>query len=205
MGFDERPSRCEHLVQRRLGEELGGGVALARVVGAEQEIRPYPDLYPVAEDRSRTGDDMAEGLQGTERPVPGEGAEGDELAGSEVEDPAALVDQHQPDGNKPQSRARDDAEDGGLREGDGKRRQILVVNRHGEGGRHAVTLREIEHVVEVKPKSVIPFQPALFTMVAGATKIAVARRGKFTDAIAGLALELSGRPAERRRWWRAEK
>ncbi len=90
-------------------------------------------------------------------------------------------------------------------EGDGKRRQILVVNRHGEGGRHAVTLHEIQHVVEVKPKSVIPFQPALFTTVAGATKIAAARRGKFTDAIAGLALELSGRPAERRRWWRAEK
>jgi len=90
-------------------------------------------------------------------------------------------------------------------EGDGKCRQILVVNRHGEGGRHAVTLQEIQHVVEVKPKSVIPFQPVLFTTVAGATKIAAARRGKFTDAIAGLALELSGRPAERRRWWRAEK
>ena len=88
---------------------------------------------------------------------------------------------------------------------DGKRRSILVVNRHGEGGRHAVTLHEIQHVVEVKPKSVIPFQPTLFTTVAGASKIAVARRGKFTDAIAGLALELSGRPPERRRWWRSEK
>ncbi|HZW73920.1 MAG TPA: AAA family ATPase [Caldimonas sp.] len=88
---------------------------------------------------------------------------------------------------------------------DGKRRNILVVNRHGEGGRHAVTLHEIQHVVEVKPKSVIPFQPTLFTTVAGASKIAAARRGKFTDAIAGLALELSGRPPERRRWWRSEK
>src|SRR5260370_1192350 len=77
-GFDERPSRCEDLVQRRLGEELGRGVALARVVGAEQEIRPYPDLYPVAEGRSRTGGDVAKDLQGTERPVPGEGAEGDD-------------------------------------------------------------------------------------------------------------------------------
>jgi pilus assembly protein CpaE len=92
-----------------------------------------------------------------------------------------------------------------LGEGDGRRRNILVVNRHGEGGRHAVTLHEIQHVVDVKPKSVIPFQPTLFTTVAGASKIAAARRGKFTDAIAGLALELSGRPPERRRWWRSEK
>ena len=88
---------------------------------------------------------------------------------------------------------------------EGKRRNILVVNRHGEGGRHAVTLREIEHVVETKPKSVIPFQPTLFTTVAGAVKIAAGHRGKFTDAVAGLALELSGRPPDRRRWWRAEK
>jgi pilus assembly protein CpaE len=91
-----------------------------------------------------------------------------------------------------------------LGEGDGKRRNILVVNRHGEGGRHAVTLHEMQHVVEARPKSVIPFQPSLFTTVAGATKIAAARRGKFADAIAALALEMSGRPPERRRWWRAE-
>jgi Flp pilus assembly CpaE family ATPase len=89
--------------------------------------------------------------------------------------------------------------------GDGKRANILVVIRHGEGGRHAVTLHELEHVVEVKPKSVIPFQPTSFTTVSGGVKIAAAQRGKFTDAIAGLALELSGRPPERRRWWRAEK
>jgi len=90
-------------------------------------------------------------------------------------------------------------------EGDGKRPNILVVNRHGEGGRHAVTLDELQHVVEAKPKSVIPFQPTLFTTISGAAKIAAAQRGKFTDAIAALALELSGRPAERRRWWRADK
>ena len=89
--------------------------------------------------------------------------------------------------------------------GDGKRPNILVVNRHGEGGRHAVTLQEFQHVVEVKPKSVIAFQPTLFTTVSGGAKIAVAQRGKFADAIAGLALELSGRAPERRRWWRAEK
>jgi pilus assembly protein CpaE len=54
--------------------------------------------------------------------------------------------------------------------GDGKRASILVVNRHGEGGRHAVTLHELEHVVEVKPKSVIPFQPTSFTTVSGGVK-----------------------------------
>ena len=90
-------------------------------------------------------------------------------------------------------------------EGDGKRPNILVVNRHGEGGRHAVTLQELQHVVEVKPKSVIPFQPTVFTTISGGAKIAAAQRGKFTDAIAALALELSGRPPERRRWWRADK
>jgi hypothetical protein len=52
---------------------------------------------------------------------------------------------------------------------------------------------------------VIPFQPTLFTTVSGGTKIAASQRGKFTDAIAALALELSGRPPARRRWWRAEK
>jgi pilus assembly protein CpaE len=92
-----------------------------------------------------------------------------------------------------------------LGEGDGKRRNLLVVNRHGEGGRHAVTLHEMQHVLEVKPKTVIPFQPTLFTTVTGSTRIAAARRGKFGDAIAALALGLSGRAPERRRWWRAEK
>jgi pilus assembly protein CpaE len=90
-------------------------------------------------------------------------------------------------------------------EGDGKRPNVLVVNRHGEGGRHAVTLDELQHVVEVNPKSVIPFQPTLFTTISGGAKIPAAQRGKFTDAIAALALELSGRPRERRRWWRADR
>jgi pilus assembly protein CpaE len=92
-----------------------------------------------------------------------------------------------------------------LGEGDSGRRNLLVVNRHGEGGRHAVTLREMQHVLEQHPKTVIPFQPTLFTAVAGEARVAAARRGKFTDAIAALALELSGRPQERRRWWRSAK
>jgi pilus assembly protein CpaE len=89
-----------------------------------------------------------------------------------------------------------------LGEGDGKRRNILVVNRHGEGGRHAVTLDEIQHVLEMRPRSVIPFQPKLFTAMAGAERVAVERRGKFADAIEALALDLSGRPPKRRGWRR---
>jgi pilus assembly protein CpaE len=92
-----------------------------------------------------------------------------------------------------------------LGDGDGKHRNLLVLNRHGEGGRHAVTLQEMQRFLEVKPRTVIPFQPTLFTTVTGSTRIAVARRGKFGDAISALALGLSGRRPERRRWWRAEK
>jgi pilus assembly protein CpaE len=90
-----------------------------------------------------------------------------------------------------------------LGEADGKHRNLLVVNRHGEGGRHALTLREMRRDFELLPKSVIPFQPKLFTAVATETQIAAARRGRCADAIAALALELSGRPPSRRRWWRS--
>src|SRR5215472_1457381 len=86
-------------------------------------------------------------------------------------------------------------------EGDSKQRNGFVVNRYGEGGRHAVTLREMHHVLELQPKAVIPFLPTVFATATNATRIAASRRGKFADAIASLALELSGRPPERRRWW----
>jgi pilus assembly protein CpaE len=86
-------------------------------------------------------------------------------------------------------------------EGDGKQRNGFVVNRYGEGGRHAVTLREMHHVLELQPKAVIPFLPTVFAMATNGTRVAAARRGKFTDAIAALALDLSGRPPERRRLW----
>ncbi len=92
-----------------------------------------------------------------------------------------------------------------LGESDGTLRNLLVVNRHGEGGRHAVTLQEMQHVLEVKPKSIVPFQPTLFTNVTGSARIAASRRGKFGAAIAALALSLSGGRPERRHWWRAAK
>ena len=92
-----------------------------------------------------------------------------------------------------------------LRESDGAHRNLLVINRHGESGRRGVTLDEIHKVLELRPQSVIPFQPTLFATVTGEALIAAARRGRFTDAIEALALELSGRPPERRRWWRFVK
>ena len=92
-----------------------------------------------------------------------------------------------------------------LGEGDGPHRNILVVNRHGEGGRRAVTLHEMHHVLNLRPKTVIPFQPTLFVAATSNAGVAAARRGKFTDAIAALALELSGRRQQRRRWWSAAK
>jgi pilus assembly protein CpaE len=89
-----------------------------------------------------------------------------------------------------------------LGQGDGRHRDFLVINRHGEGGRHAVTLQEIQHVLELRPKSVIPFLPTLLTTAASRGHVAAGQRGKFTDAIAALALELAGRPRDRGRWRR---
>jgi pilus assembly protein CpaE len=89
---------------------------------------------------------------------------------------------------------------GVLGEGDGKRNS-LVVNRYGEGGRHAVTLQEMHHVLGLQPRTVIPFLPTVFAAATNGRRVAAARRSKFTDAIAALVLELSGRPPERRRWW----
>jgi pilus assembly protein CpaE len=88
-----------------------------------------------------------------------------------------------------------------LGEDDGKRRNGFVVNRYGEGGRHSVTLQEMQHVLGLQPKTVIPFLPAVFAAATNGTRVAAARRSKFSDAIAALALELSGRSPERRRWW----
>jgi pilus assembly protein CpaE len=88
-----------------------------------------------------------------------------------------------------------------LGEGDGKQRNGFVLNRYGEGGRHAVTLQEMHHVLGLEPRTVIPFLPTVFAAAANGTRVAAARRNKATDAIAALVLELSGRPSERRRWW----
>jgi pilus assembly protein CpaE len=92
-----------------------------------------------------------------------------------------------------------------LGEGDSNHRTLFVVNRHGEGGRRAVTLKEMRNVLDLRPSGVIPFQPSLFMSAASNARLAATKRGKFADAIAALVLELAGRPRERRRWWSAAK
>jgi len=92
-----------------------------------------------------------------------------------------------------------------LGEGDTAHRNLLAINRHGEGGRRAVTLHEMRHVLDLRPSAVIPFQPNTFITAVTNSQVAVAKRGKFADAIGALVLELSGRPPDRRRWWSSKK
>ena len=92
-----------------------------------------------------------------------------------------------------------------LGEGDGSHRTLFVVNRHGEGGRRAVTLKEMRDVLELRPSAVIPFQPSLFASATTNARVVAAQRGKLADAIAALVVELAGRRPERRRWWGAVK
>jgi pilus assembly protein CpaE len=94
---------------------------------------------------------------------------------------------------------------GFLGEGDAAHRNLLVINRHGEGGRRAVTLHEMRHVLDLRPSAVIPFQPNTFIAAVTNSQVAAAKRGKFADAIGALVLEMSGRPPDRRRWWSSKK
>lgn len=82
---------------------------------------------------------------------------------------------------------------------------LLVVNRAGEGGAHAVTVKEMQDVIGIRPKAVIPFQPKLFAKAASGGGIAPTGRGAFPGALAALAGEIFGRPSERRAWWRFAK
>jgi len=79
--------------------------------------------------------------------------------------------------------------------GDAAHSDLLVVNRGGEGRRYAMTLDEMARV-GLRPKVVIPFSPKLFT-AAG-----LAPRGKFTESVAALATEITGRMPERTPWWK---
>ena len=82
-----------------------------------------------------------------------------------------------------------------LGEGNASHRNLLVVNRSAEGGRHAVTLKEMAKV-GLRPKIVIPFRPKLFAAPDQA------RLGGSVKAVAALATEISGRMPGRNPWWR---
>ena len=70
-----------------------------------------------------------------------------------------------------------------------------MISRKWTHGRQAPTLEEMAKV-ELRPKIVIPFRPKLFTATG------LARRGGFTEAVAALANEISGRMPQRNAWWR---
>lgn len=83
---------------------------------------------------------------------------------------------------------------------------LLVVNRVGEGGNYAVTLKEMQEVIGIRPKAVIPFQPKLFARATSGTGIAATGRSALTGALAALAGEIIGRSSpERQAWWRLRK
>jgi pilus assembly protein CpaE len=78
-------------------------------------------------------------------------------------------------------------------------RNIFIVNRVGE--HHALSLKDMQKVLQVQPTSMVPFLPSLVTPAAHHGLMAADKRGKFADAVATLALELSGRK-RRQKWWR---
>src|SRR5205823_4550242 len=80
-----------------------------------------------------------------------------------------------------------------LGEGDAAHRTLFVVNRHGEGGRHAVTLREMHNIVDLRPRAVIPFQPTLFATAASSPPSAAGRipRATLRAEVAKLVSEIA--------------
>src|SRR5437762_3589479 len=87
-----------------------------------------------------------------------------------------------------------------LEENDPEHLNLLVVNRAGEGGPHAVTLKEMQDVVENVPKAIIPYRPKLFAKSASEGRMPAERRGPLVDGLAALALEIFGRSTHRRGW-----
>jgi len=61
-----------------------------------------------------------------------------------------------------------------------------------------MTLEEMAKV-QLRPEFVIPFRPKRFTAPG------LAHNTAFTNAVAALAAEISGRMPERNRWWRFGK
>jgi pilus assembly protein CpaE len=84
-------------------------------------------------------------------------------------------------------------------------RTLFVVNRVGEVRQHAVTMKDVQKVLQAQPTSLVPFLPSLVAPSAHQGLVAASKRGKFADAVATLALELSGRKRRQRWWWRAAK
>lgn len=86
-----------------------------------------------------------------------------------------------------------------------RHRNLLVVNRAGEAGRHAISVKEMQKVLEMRPNVVIPYDAVGVTKAINAGQPPTARRGRLSDGIAALAAEMSGREATRSGWWRLGK
>jgi pilus assembly protein CpaE len=86
-------------------------------------------------------------------------------------------------------------------------RTIFVANRVGEVGHHTLSLKDLHKVLQVQPTSTFPFLPNLVTPSANHGLIPASKGGKFADAVATLAFELSGRTRRKGwwSWWRAKK
>ncbi len=80
---------------------------------------------------------------------------------------------------------------------DAEHRNIFVVNRNGEGGKGALTVRELEDALEVHPKVIIPYQPKIFSGALSKGQIPAEGQGTFGQAIGELAADISGRTEER--------
>jgi pilus assembly protein CpaE len=81
-------------------------------------------------------------------------------------------------------------------------RPLVVVNRVGEGGRGSVKVEEVAGALGQRLRWLIPYQPAVFTSALAQGTIAAEKGGRFADAIAALATELSGQAAEKPSRWR---
>ncbi len=83
-----------------------------------------------------------------------------------------------------------------------ERRDLIVVNRQGETGRHALRVDEVAGALEQRLRCIVPFQPALFASAGARGIVPVEQKGHFADAIGALAIEISGQPTQRISRWR---
>jgi Flp pilus assembly CpaE family ATPase len=83
--------------------------------------------------------------------------------------------------------------------GDTDHSTVFILNREGEAGNYALSLKEVGNVLQAKPTTTIAFLPKLVTPAAHHATIAASQR-KFGSAIGELALEISGR-TRKRRWF----
>jgi pilus assembly protein CpaE len=81
-------------------------------------------------------------------------------------------------------------------------RPLVIVNRGGETGRRSIKVDEVAGALEQRLRCVVPFQPALISSAAIQGTVAAAKRGRFADAIAALATEISGQTVQKKSRWR---